>query len=146
MRVQNQWKSSNPKQVGTLNKLISKLHQVVECLFQPSMSCDKGNEAVTFMKEPLGRNLLCEMLFRISLSVGLSRRYTNRCLHATSMFILKEGEVDNCSVYSVTKHKGFQGFDSYNKLCEEECQKIAASLGEAVLGSTTILPTAAQDA
>ena len=97
------------------------------------------------MKVPLGRSLLGVMLSCISLSAGLSRRYTNHCLFATSISLPKQG-VDNLAVGSATGHKNIKSLDSYNKPCEEERQKMAAIIDEAVLGSTTTLRTAAQGA
>ena len=59
----------------------------VERLFQCGL---KGNQPETwFMKAPLGHTVLGDMLPRINEAARLSRRYTNHCLRATSVGILK---------------------------------------------------------
>ena len=74
------------------------------------------------MKMALGRNLR-DMLFRISKAAGLSRRYTNHCLRATTHF---EGAgINDQAICSVTGHKCDQSLDSYNKPGEKERRVMA---------------------
>ena len=121
-----------PRQVEALKKVLAKLYRGVERLFQRGL---KGNQPESkptwFMKAPLGHTVLGDMLPRISEAARLSRRYlrerraaslirgnmspryTNHCLRATSVGILKDSGFDYRAVCRLTGHKNPQSLESY---------------------------------
>ena len=118
-----------PRQVEALKKLLAKLHPVVERLFQRGL---KGNQSESkptwFMKAPLDPTVLGDMLGRISEAARLSRRYTNRCLRATSIGFLKDSGFDDRAVCRLTGHKNPQSLESYCRSSENEKQALARAL------------------
>ena len=118
-----------PRQVEALKKLLAKLHPGVERLFQRGL---KGNQPESkptwFMKAPLGHTVLGDMLPRISEAARLSRRYTNHCLRATSVSILKDSGFDDRAVCRLTGHKNPQSLESYCRSSENEKQALARAL------------------
>lgn len=118
-----------PRQVEALKKLLAKLHPGVERLFQRGL---KGNQPESkptwFMKASLGHTVLGDMLPRISEAALLSRRYTNHCLRATSVCILKDSGFDDRAVCRLTGHKNPQSLESYCRSSENEKQALARAL------------------
>ena len=85
-----------------LKKVMSKFHPDLERVFQRALPGEVTSEKeVWFMKAPLGRNL-GDMLSGISKAAGLSTRYTNHCIWATAVGILKRAGIDDRSICSVT--------------------------------------------
>ena len=83
------------------------------------------------MKAPLGHTVLGDMLPRISEAARLSRRYTqytNHCLRATSVGILKDSGFDDRAVCRLTGHKNSQSLESYCRSSENEKQALACAL------------------
>ena len=99
-------RSQDPRQVQALKKLLSKLHPQVDRLFQRALQGPQADTKETwFMRCPLGHTVLREMLVRISKAADLSQRYTNHCLRATSITILKTTGFDDRAVCQLTGHK-----------------------------------------
>ena len=118
-----------PRQVEALKKLLAKLHPGVERLFQRGF---KGNQPESkptwFKKAPLDHTVLGDMLPRISEAARLSRRYTNHCLRATSVGILKDSGFDDRAVCRLTGHNNPQSLESYCRSSENEKQALARAL------------------
>ena len=71
------------------------------------------------MKAPLGNTVLGDMLPRISETARLSRRYTNHCLRATSVGILKDSGFDDRAVCRLAGHKTLQSLGRYCRSSEK---------------------------
>ena len=79
-----------------------------------------GGENMGFMKSPLGHTVIREMLPRICVAAQLSRRYTNHCMRATSVTMLKKDGFDDCLVCGLTGHKNTKSIKSYYQPSEED--------------------------
>ena len=77
---------------------------------------------------PLGHVVIGDMLLRISNASQLSRRYTNHCVRATSVVVLKKSGLDVRSIWHFTGHKNAQSLDSFCGPSEEEKRALAAAL------------------
>ena len=82
--------------VAAIKKLLSKLHPEEERIFQRALpGIQKEEKPVWFSKMPLGHVVIGDMLPRISKAGQLSKRYTNHCVRATSIVLLKKAGFDD---------------------------------------------------
>ena len=65
---------------------------------------------------------------RISERAGLSRKYTNHCMRATTVTLLKERGIEDWKVCLVTGHKAERSLQHYNKPGNAECNSPAKLL------------------
>lgn len=82
---------------------------------------------------PLGQNPLGEMMPNISQKAGLSRRYTNYSLRATSVYLLDSiGKYANRHIMTVTGHKSETSLKTYTGYTDS---KIKRSMSDTISGS-----------
>ena len=106
----------NAHQVKALRLFLSKLNPGVERLFQRArMGFVEEEDATWFQRQVLGKNLLGTMMERISRHANLSQRYTNHCVRATAVTILKKNGVEDSTVCLLTGHKNERSLRSYSK-------------------------------
>lgn len=117
------------QQVSAMRLLLQKLHPDIERLFQRAVI---GKQALAkpcwFMKVPLGRVILQDMMPRISAHANLSTRYTNHCVRATSVVLLKKAGFEDREVCFVTGHSNPKSLSSYARADEGMAKKMAAAL------------------
>ena len=70
------------------------------------------------------------MVDRLSKSADLSKRYTNHCVQATTVTLLKQQGVEDRKVCLLTGHKAERTLVSYNVPDEGEHRKMASYLDE----------------
>ena len=89
------------------------------------MGIVKKNDATWFVRQPVDYNLLGRMMEHISECAGLSQRYTNHCVWATCMTVLKEGGVEDGTICAVTGHKNKRSLASYSKprTCQQKLSR-----------------------
>ena len=68
------------------------------------------------------------MLQRISERSGLSRKYTNHCVRATTVTLLKERGIEDRKVCLVTGHKAERSLQHYDKPGNAKCNDLAKLL------------------
>jgi len=129
-----------PRQVEALKKMITKLNPNVDRLFQRALMKVTNDDSIWYMRSPLGRNVLGDMLSRLSKTAGLSRRYTNHCLRSTAITMLKKAGVDDRAVCRVTGHKNIKSLDSYNKPSDFEQRRMAKAIDGATSSSSLAVP------
>ena len=120
-----------PRQVEALKKLLAKLHPGVERQLPawPQRKSARKQANVVYEGTPgPHRPRRGDMLPRISEAARLSRRYTNHCLRATSVGILKDSGFDDRAVCRLTGHKNPQSLESYCRSSENEKQALARAL------------------
>ena len=88
----------------------------------------KETDKTWFTRQALGHNLLGSMMERISERAGLSKKYTNHCVRATAVTILKENGVEDRKVCLVTGHKSEKSLEHYNRPTTSECSDLAQYL------------------
>ena len=75
---------------------------------------------------PLGHITIGSMMPNISVSAGLSKRYTNHSLRATSVHILDKEQFASRNIMSVTGHKSENSLkhilDILTKISRNECR------------------------
>lgn len=122
--------------VVTFMKYVSKLHPKCDRLFQRPRPIFSANDMYWFENQPLGANTISSKMATISLSAGLSRRYTNHCLRATSITTLSRAGFEARMIRTVSGHKSNEALDSY---CREttDTQKLSMSTAIAQRASAT---------
>ena len=88
----------------------------------------KAGDKTWFNRQALGHNLLGGMMQRISERAGLSRKYTNHCVRATTVTLLKERGIEDRKVCLVTGHKAERSLQHYDKPGNAECNDLARLL------------------
>ena len=124
------------RQVAALKKMMSKLHPGIDRFFQRALMKVTNDDSIWYMRSPLGKNVLGDMLSRLSTAAGLSTRYTNHCLRATAITMLKKAGVDDRAVCRVTGHKNVKSLDSYNKPSDSE-QRMMAKVIDGAASTTS---------
>ena len=115
---------------------LSKLNPACDRLFQkPSknakypvpFSCQ-----VWFTNSPMGKNTLGEMMATISRTAGLSRKYTNHCVRATTVTDLVQADVPSEQVITLTGHKNTSSLKHYvGDTSEAQKRKMSETLSSA---------------
>ena len=137
----------NANQVKALRLFLSKLNPGVERLFQRArMGFVQEEDTTWFQRQVLGKNLLGTMMERISQHANLSQRYTNHCVRATAVTILKKNGVEDRSVCLLTGHKNERSLQSYSKPDASECREIARCLDGHLSGARETDAAAAMSA
>ena len=83
---------------------------------------------VWFSKMPLGHVVIGDMLPRISKAAQLSKHYTNHCVRATSIVLIKKAGFDDRAVCNIPGHKNVQSLDSYCCPSEREIRSLSSAL------------------
>ena len=92
------------------------------------------------MKSPLGHTVICEMLPRGCVAAQLSRRYTNHCMRATSVTMLKKAGFDYRLVCGLTGHKNTISIQKYCQPFEDR-KKMTAALDFRAMASRAVNAT-----
>ena len=120
---------NDPRQVAAMRLLLEKVHPDVDRIFQRARTGPvKETDKTWFTRQALGHNLLGSMIERISERAGLSKKYTNHCVRATAVTILKENGVEDRKVCLVTGHKSEKSLEHYNRPTTSECSDLAQYL------------------
>ena len=88
---------------------------------------------------PLGKVIVQDMMPRISMHAGLSVRYTNHCVRATSVVLLKKAGFEDREVCFITGHSNPKSFSSYSEPDEEVKAKMAFALDTKPVSENTSL-------
>ena len=117
------------KQVSAMQLLLEKLHPEVERLFQRALMGKQSlKKPVWFARMPLGKVVVQDMMPRISMHADLSVRYTNHCVRATSVVLLKKAGFEDREVCFITGHSNPKSLSSYSQPDEEMKAKMALAL------------------
>ena len=123
--------------VQSFKKYLTKLHPDIDCLWQRPLETFDQNAAIWYCKIPLGKNTLGSMMADISDVGGLSRRYTNHCIRATSITSLDRAGFEARHIMRASGHKSESSIRSYSKRLTEEKQRTMSDTLGNVLNSTT---------
>ena len=120
---------------------ISKLNPENNRLFQHPLraySCD-GH---WYKNEPMGKNMMCQMMQRISKKAGLSMIYTCHSVRASTITTLYHAGVSTQSIISITKHKNTSSLGHYiNDLSTNQKRECSDILSAALHEPTNVRPT-----
>ena len=127
--------------VASLKVYISHLNDKNAAFFQrPNNSFAKSpNPSRWYDNMPLGKGSLGQFMPRISREANLSKRYTNHCVRASTITILKHSGFSNRDICSVTGHKREESLAHYcakpsdqqkNKMSEILFSKVAKTTPE----------------
>ncbi|XP_077864197.1 uncharacterized protein LOC144349510 [Saccoglossus kowalevskii] len=107
--------NSNPRHcpVRAFELYLSKANRRCDALFQRPRDNYSADDDVWFENKPIGKNTLSEMMALISKRASLSQRYTNHCIHATSITIHSEAGFNNRHIMSVSRHRNEGSIRSY---------------------------------
>lgn len=114
----------------SFTKYLSVLNEECELFFQRPKSA--AGSGPWYDNVPVGKNILYEKMKKLSVEAGLSRTYTNHCLRATSITLLDGYEARH--VMTVSGHKSESSIRSYARTSEDQREKMAMTIAEAVSG------------
>ena len=80
-----------------------------------------------YSKAALGRNTLASMMPDISRVAGLSQRYTNHCIRATSIQTLDRAGFEARHITRITGHKSESSIKSYSKRLSENTKRLMSN-------------------
>ena len=99
--------------VKSLKLYLSKLNPACESLFQRSNIA--SNPVQWYDRVPVGKVTLGEFMGKLSLEAGCSQHYTNHCIRASTITVLKHSGVSESDICSVTGHKCKESIKQYCK-------------------------------
>ena len=127
--------------VMALKKYLGKLHPDSEVLYQrPAESY--ADEGPWYLPLALGMRKLQNMMSRLSIAAGLSRRYTNHCLRATAITNLMESGFDPVTISRLSGHRNPSSITSY---CKDVSDNTKRSMGGALSASLHQQPAVRYD-
>ncbi|XP_062575925.1 uncharacterized protein LOC134237796 [Saccostrea cucullata] len=83
----------------------------------------KNKSGYYFDKAPMGHNKLGTMMALLSEKAGLSLKYSNHSLRATSVHILESAQVPTRHIMTVTVHKAESSLKTYTGYTDENTKK-----------------------
>ena len=99
--------------VKSLKLYLSKLNPACKSLFQrPNIA---SNPAQWYDRVPVGKVTLGEYMGKLSLEAGCSQRYTNHCIRASTITVLKHSGISESDICSVMGHKREESIKQYCK-------------------------------
>lgn len=102
-------------------KFIKRLNLNCPFLFQkPRIRTEDG---VYYHNVVIGQNKLGHMMSEISEQAGLSIRYTNHSLRATTVHILDRAQIPSCHIMTVTGHKSENSLKTYSCVTDDGTKK-----------------------
>lgn len=99
--------------VKSFKEYIKKLHPECDDLWQRPRESYKLTDSVWYCCSPLGKNSLSQMMPRISTLAGLSCRYTNHCIRATSISTLDRAGFEARHIIWASGHTSEKSVKSY---------------------------------
>ncbi|XP_046574535.1 uncharacterized protein LOC124282569 [Haliotis rubra] len=111
--------------VRTFIKYIRRLNKDCPKLFQqPNSEMENGN---LYHGVPLGHNRLGSMMATLSTKAGLSQKYTNHSLRATTVHVLDSAQVPSRHIMTVTGHKAETSLKTYTGFTDDKTKKMMST-------------------
>ena len=122
--------ADNPRcPVRSYVKYIRRLNENCCKLFQQPNN-NKENDQY-YSAVPLGHNRLGSMMPILSIKAGLSVKYTNHSLRATTVHVLDAAQVPSRHIMTVTGHKSESSLKTYTGYTDEKAKKkMSATIAE----------------
>ena len=99
--------------VKSFKDYIHRLHPDCDDLKQRSHDSFNSTDDIWYCNCPLGKNTLGKMMATISSVAGISDRYTNHCIRATSISALDRAGFEARHIIRASGHKSEQSVKSY---------------------------------
>ena len=120
-------------QISVLKNYLSKLHPDCDRLFQRAvtdvgMTLEKSTHSTWFWNSPLSHNLMSGMMRRLSDAATLSQSYTNHCLRATSITLMKQAGLEDRKIMAVSGHRNIQSLQAYDRPTAADASIAAAAI------------------
>ena len=117
--------------IRSLKFLLAKLHPDCKSLFQYPRSTVKLTDIVWFNRQPIDKNIICQLMKRINEAVELSRTYTNHCIRATSITVMNAAGIEGTNIISITGHKSVDSMKPYLNPVKNKNDKFSKQLHQA---------------
>ena len=129
--------------VALFKKYISHLHPDNEYMWQTPNHHPKDKESnIWYTKAHLGKNTLGPFMKNVSIKCGLSKIYTNHCIHVTAASILTRCNFSSKEIMSVTGHKSVQNLTIYQRVRDEKKIEMGNILTKSLQTTDQNLPLA----
>jgi len=106
--------------VKALKFYLSKLNSEGDRLFQQPKQKFKIENPVWYTTRPVGQKTISAFMSKLSTEAGLSRRYTNHCVRATTVTLLSHAGVTNRAITRITKHRNEKSLEYYETDSSDE--------------------------
>lgn len=93
-------------------RYVQRLNPLCHSFFQQPR--DAPIEGIYFKNVPLGHNKLGDMMKTLSEQAGLSKKYTNHSLRATTVHVLDAARIPSRHIMTVTGHKSVTSLKTYS--------------------------------
>ncbi len=114
--------------VESLRLYMSKLNPTNPLLFQqPRQKVDK-TDTIWYTSRPVGAKKISGFMAKLSEDAGLSRRYTNHCVRATTITMLSHAGVSNRAITRITKHRNEGSLKHYEQDSSENQKRNFADI------------------
>lgn len=134
--------------VAAFEFYLTKSHPGCEALLQTTNKLANATSNTWYKNEPLGKNTISKIMERISSKAGLSQRYTNHCVRASTVTSLYQRGVDTKTICTITKHKDERSLSHYiSGTTSEQKRETSRLLTEAFQSGdqqATTIPTSIQ--
>lgn len=102
-------------------------------MFQKCKGDEYKKSMVWYIKSLLGVNPIGKLMATISEEAGLSIRYTNHCIGATTVTSLRDAGVAPSDIVAITGHRSLASVDFYSK-CNDAARKTMSHKLSSVVG------------
>ena len=108
--------------VRSFERYLALLNKGSNILFQYPMR-QTNDDSCWYCARPLGHNALGSMMSVISTAAGLSQKYTNHCLRATSVTVLDSSHFPGRHIMTISGHKSETSLKHYSHRTNEETKR-----------------------
>ena len=129
--------------MSSFQKYLSKLNPKCNDIWQRLKDSFDENDSIWYENKPLGKNALAILMSSISQSAHLSKNYTNHCVIATFITVLREPGFEARHIVTISGHRNEQNVQNYIRdISNAQKRNMSASISSF---STTTHVTAATE-
>lgn len=124
--------------VKLLRKYLSKLNPKCQFFFQkPKRDYFNINHGVWYDNVPVGKDILGNMLKKISNAANCSKTYTNHCLRATTISLLNDKGYTSRDIMTVSGHHSETSIKNYCKTSSATKRKMSDEISNLIVNESS---------
>lgn len=114
--------------VKSLKLYLSKLHPENDLLFQQPRQKIEKQETIWYTTRPVGSKTISGFMAQLSSEAGLSQRYTNHCVRATTITMLSHAGVSSRAITRISKHRNETSLKHYERDSSDQQKRDFANI------------------
>lgn len=127
-RMYSTGKKSCP--VESLKSYLGHLNPDCSAFFQRPKTSGYVGKVVWYTDRPVGSNTISGFMSKISAAANLKTRYTNHCVRATTVTMLRDAGVAPNDIAAVTGHKSLTSIDHYSRVGDKKRSAMSHQLAQ----------------